>query len=443
VRRIVSGLVLAAAVGVSTAAAAEAPPPEACRFGAYRLSDGAGLTIEPRDLPNLRFRMRDGAGGALYPTDGAHYEGGDGWSVRSPAINRATFKGCDLATFQRDGGPPLAAQRVRLAKHPITFASGPERLYGELVTPEHGRPKAVVVLHYGSGKESAVVENFVQYMLPLDGIAVFVFDKRGTGRSTGAFTADFHVLARDMAAAIDAVRARPEAKGVRLGVMGESQGGWVAPLAASLRKVDFVVAAYSLAVSPIAEDRDEVAQTAAPYGPEALAHAERLHEAALRVAASRFTTGLDELERLKALYRDEPWFKGVGGDFTSLLASTPREKIGEVKAAFDFPIELDYEPEPVLAALKTPMLWVLAGKDTEAPHEATQAVLQGLQAKGSPVDIVVFPNADHAMIEVADGPGGRRYLGRQSPGYFDLLADWIATGRLGARYGAAEIIPRR
>jgi len=441
-RRVLLGAVLATGIDISAAAAADAPA-EACRFGAYRLSDGMELTIEPRDLPSLRYRMRDGVGGALYPTDSDHYEGGDGWSTREPVTVRATFAGCDLASLQRGDGPALAAQRVRLPKHPITFASGGERIYGELVMPERGRPKALVVLHYGSGRESAVLDNFVQHMLPLDGIAVFVFDKRGTGRSTGDFTADFHVLARDMAAAIDAVRARPEASGVRLGVMGESQGGWVAPLAASLRKVDFVVAAYSLAVSPIAEDRDEVAQTVAPYGPKALAQAQTLHEAAMRVAASHFEDGVEELERLKALYRDEPWFKGVGGDFTSLLASTHAEKLAEVKALFNYPISLDYEPEPVLAALRTPMLWVLAGKDTEAPHEATRAVLERLQAKGSPIDIAVFPNADHALIEVADGPAGRRYLGRQSPGYFDLLADWIATGSLGPRYGAATLIPRR
>jgi hypothetical protein len=83
---------------------------------------------------------------------------------------------------------------------------------------------------------------------------------------------------------------------------------------------------------------------------------------------------------------------------------------------------------------------VLAGKDTEAPHEATQAVLERLQAKRSPIDIAVFPNADHGIIEMAE-QGGERVAVGQSPGYFDLLASWIRTRKLGGKFGAAILQP--
>jgi pimeloyl-ACP methyl ester carboxylesterase len=438
---------VAAILFPAAAAADDDPSPEqACHFGAYRLPDGGLLTLAPSDPPNLRYRLRDGTAGKLWPAPGGGFEGGDGWSVRTPVTVRAQFGPCgaDRFTRQKGDGPAVEAQRVPLPVEPITFASGKERLYGELVLPERGAPKAIVVLQYGSGSDSAVLNNYVQYMLPLDGIAVFVFDKRGTGRSGGGRTMDFHQMARDMAAAVDAIRDRPQAKGVPLGLMGESQGGWVAPLAATLRKVDFVVASYSLAVSPVGEDRDEVAQSVQAYGPKALAQANTLHLAAMRIANSHFREGQVEFERLKALYRDEPWFKDVGGDFTGTLAATPPEKLGEIKAMFDFPYDLEYEPEPVLARLKTPMLWVLAGRDTEAPHESTLAVLRRLQARRSPIDVAVFPNADHAMIEVAPGPDGKpKAVGRLSPGYFDLLADWIVRRRLEGPYGAATLIPRR
>jgi pimeloyl-ACP methyl ester carboxylesterase len=53
----------------------------------------------------------------------------------------------------------------------------------------------------------------VQYLLPLRDIAVFVFDKRGTGRSTGDYSIDITPLARDLVAAVDAVRSHGSSPG--------------------------------------------------------------------------------------------------------------------------------------------------------------------------------------------------------------------------------------
>ncbi len=420
-----------------SATAQPTPPPGACHFGAYRQPDGTALIIDSSDEPNLRYRRLDGVSGKLFQVGEGQYEGGVGWAVREPVAVRARFGACGEGrlTIQQGSGPETEARRISLPTVPITFASGAERLYGELVLPVDGKPKAAVVLQYGSGRESAVYNNYLQHLLPLKGVAVFVFDKRGTGRSTGGYSADFPALADDMAAAVDAVRARPELAGVPLGVMGESQGGWVAPLAAQRRAVDFVVVSYGLAVSPIEEDRSEVAQSVRAFGPAALSSAQALHEATTRVLLSGFREGLPELERLKALYAGELWIGKIGGDYTGPLVATPAAHIDKVRAAFDFPISLAYEPRPVLAALRTPSLWVLAGRDTEAPHDVTLAVLRQLHDQGSPLDIAVFPQADHAMIE--------RERGRISPGYYDLLADWIASQRLTRAYGDAELIRRR
>ena len=68
---------------------------------------------------------------------------------------------------------------------------------------------------------------------------MFVYDKRGTGKSTGRFTVDFSELADDAIAAV--AQARKLLPNVPVGLMGESQGGWIAPLAAARSPVDFVV----------------------------------------------------------------------------------------------------------------------------------------------------------------------------------------------------------
>lgn len=175
------------------------------------------------------------------------------------------------------------------------------------------------------------------------------------------------------------------------------------------------------------EDRLEVAQSlrAHGYGADILAKGEELHRAAAKVMLSRFSEGLDELERLKSDWRNEQWFTDICGDFTSLLTSTPSERMPEVRAFFDFPYDLAYDPLQTIRKIAVPQLWILAGKDTEAPHESTLAVLQKLQAETSRIDVAVFPNAEHGMIAIEDGPEGRRLAGRYAEGYFDLLIDWI------------------
>ena len=80
---------------------------------------------------------------------------------------------------------------------------------------------------------------------------MFVYDKRGTGNSTGRFTVDFSELADDAIAAVAQARKLLAMPDVPVGLMGESQGGWIAPLAAARSPVDFVVVSYGLAISPL------------------------------------------------------------------------------------------------------------------------------------------------------------------------------------------------
>lgn len=424
------------------AVAAEAAPPGVCHTGAWALSNGSRLVVQPSDAPNLRWRMLDGTSGKLFLTEGGKYEGGDGWSVSAPVTTRADFGACgqDRMTFARDGAPPVEGRRIALPTTPVTFASGKESLYGELVMPTSGKARAAVVLQYGSDNESAVWHNYVQYLLPQKDIAVFVFDKRGTGRSTGAFTGNFSIMADDMAAAVRAVRSRPEVADTPLGVMGESQGGWVAPLAARRTRVDFVVVSYGLAVSIVEEDRSEVEQSLAAWGPDVQAQGAAMHDAATKLLASGLTEGEAEMDRLKAASAGAPWRKDLGGDYTSVVAGLPPGGLDEVRWVVGLNFQIDYNPVPTLEELDVPMLWVLAGRDTDAPSEKTLNILRGLQATGSPIDVAVFPDADHGIIAV--DAGGKR-LGRTAPGYFELLGDWIAKQRLDGPHGDAVQLKRR
>jgi hypothetical protein len=434
-------LFLAAAVPVVAAESAGSLP-QACYAGAYRFADGSHVVISPSDEGALRYRLADGRSGRLYPdADKQRFYGGPGWASREPRIAAATFDQCpgERLEFRLQDGPSGIARRVPVTKKTGTFSSIGNTLYGELFAP--GNPQALVVLVFGSGQDSAVVYNYVQHLLPTYGIAAFVYDKRGTGRSTGRFTVDFSELADDALAAVAYARKLLDMPGVPVGLMGESQGGWIAPLAAARAPADFVVVSYGLAISPLDEDREEVSAElrAKNYDDSVIAKGRELTSITSRIMLSRFTDGLDDLRRFKAAHAGEKWLGEVEGDFTGPLLRSPDDQFTELRAALGFDAILDYDAQAALRRVRTPMLWIVAGKDTEAPSAPTLEFLRTLQPAPSQLDIAIFPNADHGILEegVQDGVP----FARQSAGYHDLLAHWIRTRKLDGKFGDAVLQP--
>jgi pimeloyl-ACP methyl ester carboxylesterase len=427
---------------VPVVARAEAEtPPQACYSGAYRFADGGFVVISPSDEGALRYRMSDGRIGRVYPDDDKHFHGGPGWASREPRIADAAFDGCssDRLQFKLQDGPSGVAARVQVTRKTGTFSSIGNTLYGELFAP--AKPQALVVLVFGSGQDSAVTFNYVQHLLPLYDIAVFVYDKRGTGKSTGRFTVDFSELADDALAAVDYSRKLLNMPGVPVGLMGESQGGWIAPLAAVRAPADFVVVSYGLAISPLDEDRNEVfdEMTAKGYDDSVMAKARELTSITGRIMLSRFTDGLDDLRKFKAAHAGEKWLNDAEGDFTGPLLRSPDDKFTELRAALGFDAILDYDAQAALRRVCVPMLWVVAGKDTEAPSRPTLEFLRALQPAPPQLDIAVFPNADHGILEEGE-QNGQPYA-RNAAGYFDLLAHWIRTRNLTGKFGTAILQP--
>jgi pimeloyl-ACP methyl ester carboxylesterase len=428
---------------VASLADAPAEPPNACYSGAYKFERGGDyVVISPSDEGALRYRLHDGRSGRLYPDDDRHFHGGPGWASREPRVAEAVFDGCPgkRLEFRLEEGPSGVAQRIVVTKTPASFTSIGNTLYGELYAPPD--PKALVVLVFGSGQDSAVTFNYVQHLLPIYDIAVFVYDKRGTGRSTGRFTVDFSELADDALAAVAEARKLLAKPNVPVGLMGESQGGWIAPLAAARAPADFVVVSYGLAISPLDEDREEVLDElrAKHYDESVLAEGRELTAITGRIMLSRFTDGIEDLRKFKAAHADESWLKEVEGDFTGPLLRSPDEQFTELKAALGFDAILDYDAQGALRRVRTPMLWVIAGKDTEAPPAPTLEFVRKLQAEPTQLDIAVFPNADHGMIDV-EQRGSELVATMQSPGYYDLLASWIRTRKLEGKFGSARLQP--
>ena len=87
--------------------------------------------------------------------------------------------------------------------------------------------------------------------LTRNGIAVLRFDDRGVGKSTGSFqTATSADFATDVTAAVEYLKTRKEVDKKKIGLIGHSEGGAIAPMvAANSKDIAFIVLMAGTGVS--------------------------------------------------------------------------------------------------------------------------------------------------------------------------------------------------
>lgn len=409
-----------------------------CHAATYRLANGTLVDISPESDATLRWRLFDGETGALHRQSEGNWIGTYGWSSRNDG-KVVRFSSCTAGTIDFNG---IAGRRIAFDITDVTFKSHGTTLVGRLVMPLGKGQVPVAVLIAGSEHASMIRAFFLQRMLPAEGIGVFVYDKRGTGRSGGRYTQVFSLLADD---AVQAVRQARRLAGDRLGHIGfwgGSEGGWVAPLAALRIHVDFVIVGYGLAVSILDEDQEAVELQLRDRGfsetdiVEALAVA----AAAENVAASGFEHGYRTLDTLRARYRSAPWYKYVRGDYAWLLlprSDAELRALGKKLNAWHIPFY--YNPMPVLVADRVPQLWIVGGQDFDAPAAVTSQRIKQLISMGKPFTLAYYPDASHVMMMFDSKPDGTRVYTRYAPGYFAMMRDYILRGRLSGAYGNAII----
>ncbi|TNJ32930.1 alpha/beta hydrolase family protein [Arenimonas terrae] len=389
---------------------------ETCPAGAFRNQGNAPdllvlAPVESIPAPGLRWLFLDGRRGSTLDADSMV-------RCRSGAVEVRTHDGS-----WRRWSP------IELARTDVEFTSAATPLAGRLIEPAAtAEPLPLVVMVHGSERTPALDSPYA-YLLAAQRIRVFVYDKRGTGRSAGQYTQNFELLAEDAANALAQARVLAAGRYDRAGYFGGSQGGWVAPLAATRAPADFVAVGFGLVVSPIDEDREQMIAEAHALGlgPEALQGIERLSKATAELLTSHFESGYEALAAVREDPSTAAWAGQVKGEHSGAMLLTPEAELRRIgRARFDN-LELiwDYDAVAALRKLEAPLLWVLAEKDREAPIERTRDLLLSLASAGQPIDIHLFPDTDHGMVEFTEAPDGSRQVTRITDGYLRLLGDWI------------------
>lgn len=406
--------------------AAPALAQTACQPGTYAAADGDFVVLAKLPTipaPGLRYLFRDGRRGATS-------------DANAPLA-------CDAGQVTVKGA---AWKPVAFRETPATFDSMGTTMTGMLIEPPGSDAKRPLVVMVHGSERSSPIGGLYGYAMAAQGISVFVYDKRGTGGSGGEYTQNFELLAADAAHAIEQARKMAAGRYGRAGFFGGSQGGWVAPLAATLTKADFVTVGFGLVASPIEEDREQMVSEvrAAGLGQDAEALVSRLSAATATLLLSDFGAGYDALDAVRREMADKPWAAKIEGEYSGAIARMPNDQLRRIgRARFDN-LELiwDYDAVAALRKLDTPLLWVLAGEDREAPIETTRGALLGLAKDGKPFDVYLFPETDHGMFEFTTAADGSRSVTRITDGYLKLLGDWI-KGEARGRYGRAERLTPR
>jgi uncharacterized protein len=408
-----------------------------CRIGTYHLNDGTDVDIGPTDGPHFRWRRKDGATGALTEASDGSWTSTLGWTERSDE-KRVSFSDCAKGEITFDG---VKGKRIAFDVIETKFQGAGVELTGRLVMPKGSSRVPIVVLVHGSERDSARDFYTLQRLFPTEGIGAFVYDKRGTGASAGRYTQDYLLLADDAIAAMREAKRLAGHRAGRIGYQGGSQGGWVAPLAARIEPVDFVIVGFGLAVSPLEEDREAIALdiTRHGYGADVMVKAMEIADATAAILLSDFREGYDRLDAVRAKYGEEPWFKYIHGDITFALLEMSQAQLRERGPQLLPHVPMQYDPMPVLRNLDVPQLWILGADDTDAPSAETVRRLRALAADGKPIVTAVFPHAGHGIYEYETKTDGTRVSTRNSDGYFAMMRDFIRNGRIGTHYGASVI----
>jgi uncharacterized protein len=243
------------------------------------------------------------------------------------------------------------------------------------------------------------------------GIAVLRYDDRGVGASTGDFAAATTVdFASDADVASEWLKARAEIDSDRVGMIGHSEGAWVAPLVAAWQNAgDEPVhpLAFTVLLAPPAESGLEtlVRQTARMYevsklDPSKIARASAAQRAALRAARADAATLAPLVE---ALVRAQLALQPAGAATDAEIAGITAAAIAQITEPW-MRAFIEYDPLGSLARGEVPTLAMWGAKDVQVVADANRTLLEKIASdSGAPLDARTYDGLNHLFQPAKTG----------------------------------------
>jgi pimeloyl-ACP methyl ester carboxylesterase len=321
----------------------------------------------------------------------------------------------------------------------VEHAKAGVKLAGTLTLPKGPGPFPAAVMISGSGPQDRNEELLghkpflvIADYLTRRGIAVLRVDDRGVAKSTGKFaeatTQDF---ADDALACVAFLKDRREIDARHIGLIGHSEGGLIAPMAAvQSSDVAFIVllAGPGLPGDEILYTQGQAILKAMKVPAEGLARQRRLQEGMLAVAKAEKDSAVAE-KKIKEFLEKE----------IAALPEEERKEAEKLKGALDAQVKqvlspwfryfLSYDPRPTLRKVKCPILALTGEQDLQVlPKENLGEIEKALKAAGH-ADFTVkeLPKLNHLFQHCETGAPSEygKIEETFAPQALELMGDWI------------------
>jgi pimeloyl-ACP methyl ester carboxylesterase len=358
-----------------------------------------------------------------------------------------TQLGSQFPVDLKRGGPPVVYNRPQEPKPPypyreedVVFRNNTENfdLAGTLTLPEGEGPFPAAVLITGSGQEDRDETIFghkpfkvIADYLTRNGIAVLRYDDRGMGGSKGSLNNVTSMnFAGDAAAAVAYLTTRPEINPGKIGLIGHSEGGLIAPIVASKNPdIAFIVSLAGPGVRGkellLKQTRDilEVSGTPENEVKEAMSTNNKLYDMVIANPDQR-SFAKQALE----------WY-GKELDSKDLTPEKRKEKMAAFAQAI---VQLNNawmryfistDPAIFWREVKCPVLALNGEKDLQVNYEQNLPAIRNALKQGGnkKVRTVALPELNHLFQHCTTG-NPSEYVNIEetfSPGALNIMADWI------------------
>lgn len=351
---------------------------------AWATPDSAAITVGGSEM----YAVMDPDGSirrAGVPAQGLTVTRADGVYLPPPGVDPPDYSAPEDA--------PYTAESIDVA------TPAGHTLAGTLTRPAGSERVPVVVTITGSGSQDRdqalpMLPGYRPFReiadaLARSGIAVLRLDDRGFGESTGdAAAATSADLADDIRAALTYLRARPDVDDGRMGLIGHSEGGLIAPMIAA---IDTTLAAIVVIAGPSRTGREIIA-----YQQRYAIDRSPMDDAA---RDSAYDAARDQLEEMAGRM---PWLRYF----------------------------LDHDPLATARQVRhTPVLVLHGATDRQVTVDQAQELADAFRAAGN-IDVTArtFPEVNHLLLRDPHGdPADYARLGERNvaPEVLDALVDWL------------------
>jgi pimeloyl-ACP methyl ester carboxylesterase len=327
---------------------------------------------------------------------------------QGPAVYPLTLKRTDKVPTL--GRPQDPKKPYPYAEEEVAYENKTDgvKLTGTLTLPRTKGPFPAVLLITGSGAQdrNETIAGHRPFLVLADhltqlGIAVLRVDDRGMGGSSlGSLTATSENYAGDVLAGVEFLKNRTEINPRQIGLIGHSEGGIIAPMAAARSKdISFIVLMAGTGLPG-----DDVIQLQT----ELLLRAQGTGDEGVKLTRDLFAGVFSILKNNDDRATAEKQIRDMLAAKTAVMTEAQRKGMAQMLTTIDtqlkqfyltewFRFFLRYDPRPTLKKVQIPVLAINGEKDLQVAAKENLSGIDAALKEGGNKDyaIVLLPQMNH------------------------------------------------